>query len=591
MTSYPVWDIFERRLRECKGNKKRYGGVSIIASGDFYQLPPAGKGNDRKYVFEEVSKSYDVLSGHKYKDHFFLVELHEIVRQGDDPAFAEVLSRVRLGEQTEPDIQFLEKMRCRCCQNSCKKCKCNCICSCSKNWPVQPIHLFFSNALKDAHNVHIMEGMGNKICSITACDSSKDENTKQLDLSNIVMPNRLNLTGNLPNVLKICIGARVIITYNINLPDRLVNGAMGIVKGISLPPSNPMKGIIYVLLDDPLAGNSIKVNKGDLKGTVRIKAFVQKFKLRYNSCVEITRKQFPLTTAHGVTIHKSQGQTYDYMVADFCQITESGKGSMPINPGAAYTAISRGKNSKNIIIRNFDRSIIKANPIVTEEMTRLRQHKLLRSVWQDPLQTKSDYKIIVWNIRSWNLHIQHFLSEPRHMQVGDIFAFTETGSITTGSFSTDWTIVHQETEHGLAICFNHHTVTLIRKLSPVTNIEILSCLLELQGYEYVFSLVYKKPSSSPNEFLNDLISEIEALPPGRKIVCGDFNIDQLLEGNRVLISNVSNSTGLIQIIDYSTHILGGILDLVFLEGGVPGNYGWLPTIFSDHFLIYLDISI
>jgi hypothetical protein len=151
--------------------------------------------------------------------------------------------------------------------------------------------------------------------------------------------------------------------------------------------------------------------------------------------------------------------------------------------------------------------------------------------------------------------------------------------------------VHQETEHGLAICFNHNTVTLIRKLSPVTNIEVLSCLLELQGCEFVFMLVYKKPSLSPTVFINDLISEIDALPPARKILCGDFNIDQLLEENRALISSVSSNTGLNQIVNYSTHNFGGILDLVFLEEGIPGNYDWLPTVYSDHFLIYLDINI
>ena len=71
---------------------------------------------------------------------------------------------------------------------------------------------------------------------------------------------------------------------------------------------------------------------------------------------------------------------------------------------------SRGKHSKNVIIRNFDPSIIKASPIVTEEMTRLRQHKLLRSVWQDPLQTKGNFKLVLYNIRSFNLHLSHFLS-------------------------------------------------------------------------------------------------------------------------------------------------------------------------------------
>ena len=411
------------------------------------------------------------------------------------------------------------------------------------------------------------------------------------------MSNRLNLTGNLPNVLRICIGARVIITYNINLSDRLVNGTMGIVKGISLPPSNPMEGIIYVLLDDPLAGNSIKVKSGDLKGTVCIKAHVQDFQLRYGSSVKITRKQFPLTAAHGVTIHKSQGQTYDYMVADFCQNTESGKGSMPINPGAAYTAISRGKQSKNVLIRNFDPSIIKANPIVTEEMKRLRQHKLLRSVWQDPLQTKGNFKLVLYNIRSFNLHLSHFLSELRHLQNCDLFAFTETNirgtpEISIKDFSTQWECIHETSEHGLCLCYNTSTVQAVQKLNNVTDSEILKLVLDLKGYKLVLIILYKKPIISSFTFLEKLKQEMEALPCDyRRVLAGDFNCDLLEEGNRTLINSFCSRFGFVQVVDFSTHNLGGILDLILDTEGVRGQYDWLPSVFSDHFLMYYDINL
>ena len=83
-----------------------FGGVSVLAVGDLYQLPPVGQ----SMLFSRVSDSYAQLyrSGSLWQDEFQMLELDEIVRQRGDSTFAELLCRVRTDSCTEADIAVLE---------------------------------------------------------------------------------------------------------------------------------------------------------------------------------------------------------------------------------------------------------------------------------------------------------------------------------------------------------------------------------------------------------------------------------------------------------------------------------------------------
>ena len=80
-----------RRLQQIKGvsDDKVFGGVSILAVGDLYQLPPVGQAP----LFSTVSDCYAQLygSGSLWVDHFLMHELTQVMRQRDDHAFSELL--------------------------------------------------------------------------------------------------------------------------------------------------------------------------------------------------------------------------------------------------------------------------------------------------------------------------------------------------------------------------------------------------------------------------------------------------------------------------------------------------------------------
>ena len=97
-----------KRLQQIKGvlPDVMFGGVSILAVGDLYQLPPVGQ----PALFDTVTDAYARRygSGSLWKDEFEMIELDEIMRQRGDSAFTELLCRVRLGECTPGDLDILK---------------------------------------------------------------------------------------------------------------------------------------------------------------------------------------------------------------------------------------------------------------------------------------------------------------------------------------------------------------------------------------------------------------------------------------------------------------------------------------------------
>ena len=296
-------------------------------------------------------------------------------------------------------------MSCKCCNLQCQS-QCQCKCDCINDWPVEPITLYSTNQLANSHNERIIESLGNEIFVIKAKDSANDEATQRCNLQNIVMPTKLNDTKNLPGILKVCVGARVLLTVNLNVSDGLSNGALGSVVGIRGTQDRILNGIIYVKFDNDVVGASCKVHQGHLKGSVPIQARVDTFELkRKRSDIKVSRKQFPLILAHAITIHKSQSATYKYMVLNFDRSTKNPSKKNSTTQGLAYTGLSRGEERSGIVVKNFDSQIIQANKKALQEMERMRNGRLLKDIWSHPFEKMTGCKLSLLNIVSWNLHI------------------------------------------------------------------------------------------------------------------------------------------------------------------------------------------
>lgn len=96
-----------------------------------------------------------------------------------------------------------------------------------------------------------LKKVGNDIIEIKAKDPRRDAQTGTC----IVLV--FSSTGNLTAKLRLCVGARVMVTGKIIVADRLINGSCGTIFYLFLG-RKPLLGTISVKFDDPFAGNFMK---------------------------------------------------------------------------------------------------------------------------------------------------------------------------------------------------------------------------------------------------------------------------------------------------------------------------------------------
>ena len=146
-----------------------------------------------------------------------------------------------------------------------------------------------------------------------------------------------------PHNLELKEGCRVMLLKNLDLNKGLVNGACGTIKNLTTAS-------IDVLFD-----NEIRLNLEPIE-----------FEYQQEGKPKITRKQYPLRLAYGITIHKSQGMTFDKLVVNFNKIFDYGQ---------AYVALSRTRSLDGLIIKGFNHNKIIANPKVINFYEELKKNK------------------------------------------------------------------------------------------------------------------------------------------------------------------------------------------------------------------------
>ena len=93
------------KLKDLMGSKKEFGGISIVAIEDLFQLKPV---MDR-YIFTDLDYEYAILAGNLWQEYFKMFELTQILRQKDSKVFAEILNRLREGNHTVEDINKIKE--------------------------------------------------------------------------------------------------------------------------------------------------------------------------------------------------------------------------------------------------------------------------------------------------------------------------------------------------------------------------------------------------------------------------------------------------------------------------------------------------
>ena len=146
----------------------------------------------------------------------------------------------------------------------------------------------------------------NVLCSISAIDALP-KNMSQNVIEKVLNRNQSE-TGGLARNLEVKVNARVMLTVNIDIADRLINGQIGTVKHISYNNINGHIVKVYIKFDDAQAGlKKIDTDPfGKQHQWVPIEKAEASIMIRGNkdSSPVIKRIQFPLMLAWACTVHK-----------------------------------------------------------------------------------------------------------------------------------------------------------------------------------------------------------------------------------------------------------------------------------------------
>ena len=235
-------------LRQIKNNNLDFGGTSVLVLGDLFKLLSV--------------KQATIFANPSLTDAWFLFKLHElteIVCQNGNPQFAALLNRMREDNHSSEHIEFIKSLS----ETD------------TKNCPADSCKLYMKNRLVDMENEkHLNEFQreGRALHTIYANDAKRDVKT---NFHKITIDKDANIsdTGNLPYCLKLCEGSRIMLTKNMDISDRFINGAIGTaVKIHRRAASTKPSGVTFVLFGGSEAGSKSKSNRrrDELKDCVLI---------------------------------------------------------------------------------------------------------------------------------------------------------------------------------------------------------------------------------------------------------------------------------------------------------------------------------
>lgn len=316
MVRSDLLDMVNLTLQHYKGNKKPFGGIQVLFFGDLFQLPPVVTDEEEdlfcSYYDNEFFFSSDVIRQHPVK----VLELMTVFRQKEDTDFVNILNNIREGKYLDSDRTALNKRWVPGYEPSDKE---------------SAVYLRTLRRKVWGYNISKLEELSGKEIPFTAYIEGD-------------FPIQLYPTD---YELRLKVGAKVMLLRNDNDGKKYVNGTLGIISSI---------------LGDEIR---VKTDEGLLITVDRTKW--ERYKYVYeeesNSIVPVpigSFKQFPLMLAWAVTIHKSQGMTFDKAIVD---------ARRSFAPGQVYVALSRCRSLKGLTLSSkISGKDIMVNPIVVEYM-------------------------------------------------------------------------------------------------------------------------------------------------------------------------------------------------------------------------------
>lgn len=291
-----------------------FGGVQMIFIGDLYQLPPVMTQDDKKIFAEHYNSPY-FFSAHVFNPkqqtlfsksdtfHMEFIELEKVYRQSDSN-FIHLLNSIRGGTATDREFSLLNARL---------------------NAAFDPspeefyMYLTTTNAMAEEVNARKLEQLSSDHYFFNGQVNGKFDEK--------YLPTGADLA--------IKVGAQVMMLNN-DVGGRWINGTMGQVMSVEESGEGEPRAIM------------VRLESGDIEPVVPYRWDIYQF--TYNQDAERIESesvgsftQYPLKLAWAVTIHKSQGKTFDKVIIDI------GRGTF--SSGQLYVALSRATTIEGIVLK------------------------------------------------------------------------------------------------------------------------------------------------------------------------------------------------------------------------------------------------
>lgn len=325
MVRADLLDNIDYSLRLNRNSPLPFGGVQMIFFGDLFQIPPVVSNNvEKNFILQNYESPYFFSSNiFKSVNNFIYIELKEVFRQ-TDRLFINLLESIRTNEM---DWEQLEDL----------------------NQRYQPEYI----------------EEGNYITLSSRNSIANDLNNVKLEqIDNPVFLYQAVVEGEFPSsiypvdhTLALKIGAQVM--FQRNDPDRkYVNGTIGTVT----------------YLDN--LNIEVEINENGKSETVDVLSEIWENK-KYKISTEENQKldqeiigrfiQFPLRLAWAITIHKSQGKTFNNVIIDM--------GSGAFTHGMTYVALSRCRSLEGIILNTpIKPRDIMVDPVIVDFLDEIKRN-------------------------------------------------------------------------------------------------------------------------------------------------------------------------------------------------------------------------
>ncbi|KAJ5098672.1 ATP-dependent DNA helicase PIF1 [Penicillium argentinense] len=354
MVDGDLFDKLEEIARRIRNNGRPFGGIQLVVTGDFFQLPPVPEGANRETRFAFSAAAWNTTIQHT-------ILLTHVFRQRD-PDFAAMLNEMRLGKISPRTTEAFRKLS--------RKLE--------FHDDLEATELFPTRAEVEKSNSLRMERLSGELMPFNAIDSGTvtDPQFREKLLSNCMAPPLIHLKK----------GAQVMLIKN--MEDSLVNGSIGRVVAFMDEGTFDY----YRENEDEFGSGAGKIDPDDdaaMRAKKKLKpmahneggiAITRKWPLvrfalpdgteRHLLCqpetwkielpngeVQAQRSQVPLILAWALSIHKAQGQTLQRVKVDLGRVFEKGQ---------AYVALSRATTQAGLQVLRFDPRKVMVHPKVVD---------------------------------------------------------------------------------------------------------------------------------------------------------------------------------------------------------------------------------